>query len=367
MVAEIRCDKCGEFVGTNHTHGHDLRCANCNSRIEIPSAVSMRSVSELPTREIRPGKIEIHDDVHGESVLSQAMPWVLSMFFHVGLGVIMLFFAIICYTPPREKPDASQAKLVDVKPESSIKFNVPKEKKEKAEKKTKAEPVGPKIRPDDVGGQKKPAVDTDKVISVSDAKVGINGPATDRIGGGLIGIDDAVPTDDDNTARADNVVYVIDRSGSMVDTFNRLQYELRKSIALLDEDQRFHVIMFTDGEPMELITRRLISATDDNKLHAGQWIDGVRAEGQTDPAAALERAFAALKGARGTKLIYFLTDGLFRDDKAVLGLLARLNADKSVHINTFLYGDRPDSVAEAVMKQIASDNGGRYDYVNPKE
>ncbi len=362
MVADIRCEKCGKLVGTHHAHGRYLRCANCNNRIEIPSAVSMRSVFELPTRENRPGKIEIHEDSYSEPVLSQAMPWVLSLFFHVGLGVIMLFFTLVCL-PPEPKPETAAARL-SPNIDTPVKFIDPTEDKNPLEKKeNNADPVGPKINIV-FGGRDKSDVAVDRLIGPAGADV--MGPKGVEGIGGLCGTTDIVPGGD-VAARADNVVYVIDRSGSMVDTFNLLQYELRKSIALLDKDQRFHVIMFTDGEPMENLARRLVSATDDNKRQAGRWVNGVRASGQTDPAKALERAFAVLKGAKGTKLIYFLTDGLFEDNKVVLGLLARLNADKSVHINTFLYGDRQDPVAEGVMKQIASDNGGRYDYVNPKE
>ncbi len=105
------------------------------------------------------------------------------------------------------------------------------------------------------------------------------------------------------------VIYVIDRSGSMVDVFDMVKYEMRKSIALLNEDQYFHVIFFSEGQPIETKPRGLVPATDNNKLRCGRWLDEIVPCGQTDPIPALERAFDVLSHADSPKgkLIYLLT------------------------------------------------------------
>jgi uncharacterized protein with von Willebrand factor type A (vWA) domain len=112
-----------------------------------------------------------------------------------------------------------------------------------------------------------------------------------------------------------------------------------------------------------------MSATEKAKLRAVAFLRGKRALRQTDPIPALQRAFAVLKMAdrkRPGKLIYLLTDGVFPDNKAVLQEIRNLNRQKEVHVNTFLYGNRPP-VAAKVMRMIAKENGGQYKYVSGDE
>ena len=54
------------------------------------------------------------------------------------------------------------------------------------------------------------------------------------------------------------------------------------------------------------------------------------------------------------------------DNAAVLAAVRKLNSAGKVHINTYLYGNKPPE-AEKVMKQIAKENGGRFRYVSPEE
>jgi len=169
-----------------------------------------------------------------------------------------------------------------------------------------------------------------------------------------------------------HVVYVIDRSGSMVDTFEQVRQELAISIGELQEIQDFHVILFAEGPPIEYGPKRLVPAAARHKEGVATFLEGVRAEtdakiGGTDPTLALMRAFGVLQGAgKGGKLIYLLTDGEFNNNEMVLAAIRQWNASKSIHINTFLYGRRPPE-AERVMKQIADENGGRYKYVSLDE
>ncbi len=165
------------------------------------------------------------------------------------------------------------------------------------------------------------------------------------------------------------VVFVIDCSGSMVDTFDLLRYEMRRSIAFLSEDQEFHVILFGKGQPIENTPRKLVPATDENKLQCGRWLDEVRPEGQTDPIPALERAFEVLSHADSPKgkLIYLLTDGVFPDNEKVLEFVRSRNSDRSVRINAILYSIRRDEQAVAMLETIASESDGKFLYVNPRD
>ena len=169
-------------------------------------------------------------------------------------------------------------------------------------------------------------------------------------------------------ANAHHIVYVIDRSGSMVETLDTVRTELLISISRLAPKQDFHLIMFAKGLPLEVPARRLMPATAENKEAAAKFLESVRAMGQSDPIPALQRAFAVLARAdkRPGRLIYLLTDGNFPDNAAVLAVLRKLNGGKQVAINTYLYGRRPPE-AEKVMRQIAKEHGGRYRYVSADE
>ena len=156
---------------------------------------------------------------------------------------------------------------------------------------------------------------------------------------------------------ARKIVYVVDRSGSMTDSIDYVKFELKRSIGELSEDKEFHVIFYSSGPPVEMPTRRLVNATERNKQLAFEFIDGVIAQGETDPSEALKRAFDTKP-----ELIYLLTDGEF--DKAIVGLVKQLNSNQQVTVHTigFLY-----QVGEQVLKQIADENNGNYKFVSEKD
>ncbi|MCX5683123.1 MAG: VWA domain-containing protein, partial [Planctomycetota bacterium] len=128
------------------------------------------------------------------------------------------------------------------------------------------------------------------------------------------------------------IVYVVDRSGSMTDSFEFVKYELKRSLQDLPETAQFHILFFSSGPPMEMSARRLMAATDRNRGIAMEFIDSVISTGGTDPVQALERAFAVQPD-----YIYLLTDGEF--DKAIVDYVKRLNVGGRVKVNTigFLY------------------------------
>jgi hypothetical protein len=156
---------------------------------------------------------------------------------------------------------------------------------------------------------------------------------------------------------AARIVYVVDRSGSMTDSIDFVKFELKRSLADLAEDQAFDVLFYSSGPPLEMPPQRLVPATAEWKQRAVTFIDDVIAQGETDPSKALERAFALQPDA-----IYLLTDGEF--DRAIIGLVKRLNAAGKVKVHTigFLY-----NMAEALLKDIAAQNGGQYKFVAEKD
>lgn len=158
---------------------------------------------------------------------------------------------------------------------------------------------------------------------------------------------------------ARHVVYVIDRSGSMINTFEEVRRAVLLSIGRLGSDQDFHVILFADGKAIENPPRRLVPPTEANRLQAADFLAGARAGNQSNPIPALNRAFDVLEEATGGgKLIYLLTDGVFPDGPAILAELANRNRDKQVRIHTYSWG--LDSSGLALLKEIARANGGLF-------
>jgi hypothetical protein len=156
-------------------------------------------------------------------------------------------------------------------------------------------------------------------------------------------------------------VYVVDASDSMNDRgkFERARYELLKSIEQLTSEQRFYVIFYNESAyPMDAAAPLL--ATPDNVAKTTNWINQVEPTGGTNPLPALLLALTIRPDA-----IYFLSDGQF--DPAVMNQLRFRNRPnlkmhiRQVPIHTIAFFDR---IAEAMMRTIARNSGGEYNYVN---
>jgi uncharacterized protein with von Willebrand factor type A (vWA) domain len=162
-----------------------------------------------------------------------------------------------------------------------------------------------------------------------------------------------------------HVIYLIDRSGSMIDGLDAVKDKIIKSVNGLWPQHDFHVIMFADGQPLEKRPMALTPPTEAHKLAVVEFLDKIRAEGTANPINAINRAFDVMDKANANpgKIIYLLTDGSFPDNAAVLKVIRARNAGKDVTINTLLL-DEKSPIAVKVMTHIARENGGQYRYVD---
>jgi len=150
------------------------------------------------------------------------------------------------------------------------------------------------------------------------------------------------------------VVYVVDRSGSMIDTIGPLKRELKRSLSELKPMQKFHVIFFSAGRPVEGPAGSVTWASDRNKRRYFEFIDGIGPEGKTDPQWAVKRALEL-----DPDLIYLLTDGMFR--QSIADRIIELAKARKVRINTIAY------VLERggyLLREIAERTGGIYRFVS---
>jgi hypothetical protein len=156
---------------------------------------------------------------------------------------------------------------------------------------------------------------------------------------------------------ARRIVYVVDRSGSMLNTIEAVKRELRKSVDGLRRGQKFHVIFFNAGPPLENRPKRLVPATGSQKDRLFEFLETIQAEGNTDPIPAMERAFRV-----NPDLIYFLTDGDF--SPVLLERLREINAKKRARIFTIAYVSEGGRV---LLEQIAREHDGDFKYVSEHE
>ena len=151
------------------------------------------------------------------------------------------------------------------------------------------------------------------------------------------------------------IVYVVDRSGSMIDTFAYVQQELKRSISALRRSQKFHVIFFNANRPLENPPKRLVSAILARKEAFFEFLDQVFPRGGTEPQAALRLALA-LK----PDLIYLLSDGV-DFQSGLLGKLDEWNEGRRVRIYTIAYLDRTGS---ELLERIAREHNGEFKFVS---
>ena len=172
-----------------------------------------------------------------------------------------------------------------------------------------------------------------------------------------------------NSGDAQHVIFCIDASGSMAfatgkggSIFDVVRTSLIASINNLTAEQDFHVVMFLNGPPIELRSRRLQSTTPENRAAAEQWLNKVVPHGAgSDPVPSLNRSFDILNAAKGNdKIIFLLTDGAFPNNNAVLKCIRQRNRSKSVHVFTYLYGEQNDEEIIKIMKTIATETGGKF-------
>jgi len=154
-----------------------------------------------------------------------------------------------------------------------------------------------------------------------------------------------------------NIVYLVDRSYSMIGTIEPLKRELKRSIRELQPMQKFHIIFFSAGQPAEGPAGNLTWATDRNKDRYFAFIDAIRAQGATDPQWALQRALQT-----SPDLIYLLTDGIFSDQIATkITQWAKLH---KVKINTIAYVWESGG---GTLRKIAEQTGGVYRFVSGEQ
>lgn len=194
------------------------------------------------------------------------------------------------------------------------------------------------------------AEDSTGVIALLDAAVAPDGAGANEA--------KAVPFGD-----AHKVVYLVDASGSLVDSFPRVLEELESAVTALPKAQAFTVIFFGADGVIEPPPDGLRLADVKNKRELRTWLanDNVSAWGRGDALKALRRAVA-----------YQPNDIVILSDNLIGGQATKEQAQETLDQIDKIVGDRVEKIdviqffdrdPQHLLKQIAERFNGRYDWI----
>jgi len=438
MSIGFRCEECGTLLDARPDSPGKTQCPHCGGNVRMFEA------EEAP-RQPEPIGPSVGQDGQAEdrrtAVFRRLMPWLCSSFLH-GTVMLMLMFTVAVAVPPPPGPPAAPSKPAFTPPEGGKVQPAPvRLSQDRFTLKDGSDSRifdGKKTPRNDSDPLKVGAPKAQSPRGVKDGKGGAGGgrddvqfrtiprwkvPRIDRMFGGgntregLISDKEFIPAgprdngifkgdgsgdpwgpvlvigeipgggeprrSGESGRPVDQVVFVIDHSGSVLPAFDRIIEELKDYVSYLEPTQSFHVVFFARDGYEENPARRLVSATDENKLEAARFLRDVRASGWgSSPIPGLQAAFKAFRAApnKPGRLLYLLTDGDFetsgyeyrrggqvlRGNEAVVAWLRDNNADKAVQVNVVIVGDKPSAETEASMRTIAGQNGGVYHFVEPK-
>jgi hypothetical protein len=158
---------------------------------------------------------------------------------------------------------------------------------------------------------------------------------------------------------ARRIVYIVDRSGSMMGVFDDLREELKRSIDRLRKSQKYHVIFFSTDPPLEAPPGRLVNAIRASKERTFEFIDLTVPEGMTQPIEAMRRAFVL-----NPDLIFFLSDGDVPEAELLKENLRTWNRKENVRIYTIAY---VSSAGRQLLEDIAREHHGSFRFVSEYE
>ncbi len=178
----------------------------------------------------------------------------------------------------------------------------------------------------------------------------------------------APAVDRETEALPKNVVFVLDRSGSMSgEKIQQARDALRFCVDRLDEQDNFEIITFSDN--IRSLGEELQRATPEAVREAHSFIDEIAAAGSTDINAAMALAMARRTEGRPNYIV-MLTDGLptagVTDLEEILANVkdSRDSIDASTRVFVFGVGYDVDT---HFLDRMSLDNGGVATYVRPEE
>ncbi len=169
------------------------------------------------------------------------------------------------------------------------------------------------------------------------------------------------PTDGSDTPV--HIVYAMDTSRSMEDNFKLVKAKdaLKKALASLHPSDTFNIIAFT----REAVTFQddAVPATPENIAYARDYVDGIKTGAGTNFSGAMDVAL----NMSGITYIYVMSDGEPNggiEDFDKLRKYIHSKNTRNIRIATLALGVGERFPGIKLLKAIADESGGTYDYVN---
>ena len=344
-------------------------------------------------------EMEEHDSVDvGEEVsetLAAAVPWAISVMFHAAIVLLTIFVVWTTATKQLSEEVVIPVSYLSKNPGSTIRPHGPQRERPTEQQTSAANSSGlfgartTGAKDDGSDGRSKGGrkFDGDRIgVGGTRGEGGdgiVNGPMMSTTGGkgrlfgdGKSGGGGKYSEYFGTGGNAERVVYLIDASGSLIDSMPLVMMELKRSIMALTPEHKFTVIFFQGSEPKEVGVgiKGLKHATDENKKQICAWIDtdtgNVIPGGLSNPDKALRLALSYRP-----ELIYVLSDNITGqgryevDQRQLLREIALANRSNT-KINAIQYL-RPDPLTRqgmtGTMEMIAKQSGGLFRYVGGRE
>ncbi|MHC4983516.1 MAG: TFIIB-type zinc ribbon-containing protein, partial [Planctomycetota bacterium] len=236
MAIEFRCQKCGKLLSFDTEPGETVRCPHCSKKVAVPEALaSLPHPHVVPDAALQQEQVDEEQPERSErdeviAMMARFMPAVISVFFHAGLALITMLATIIVTGQNVGDEDVKSVKGKVAEKGEKVAHRQTQTGTPNPRQRTPMQPLPTRSQKFSIHQSDSPAPTTWK----GEAQVIIGRP------GGPSGGPGGPPAPwgpkspgrqvgfMDRLARADDVVYVIDKSGSMAaeGAFNLLQLKL---------------------------------------------------------------------------------------------------------------------------------------------
>lgn len=298
----------------------------------------------------------VGEEVH--ATLSVLMPWGISVLFHAALVLFAVFIVWSTVIGPRDEEVIVPIARLSATPGAPLQM-------------TRTERVRTTTR-----STQRRLTPLRQQPNLMDRKVDTEVKLIGMAGGAATPFSGLTASSEFNTTfmgtggNARDIAFIIDASGSLLDTFPFVVQELRKSIQQLSARQRFTVVFFQGDDAIEVPPRGLKRATPENKQLVLNWLSQRRVQprGGSSPVKAIRLALEYKPD-----LMYMLSDNITGagrgqyeiDQQRLIDQIDQTNTT-GTKINTiqFLYRDPLEEYGlPGTLKLIAERSGGIYKFV----
>jgi hypothetical protein len=352
------------FAQSNDADGEPAaEDATSGSRPSDQEHAEAAPVSDEPTADRDP-----EEEEEASAMVADLLPWTISILFHAGLVLLASFIIWTTQAAEEEKKIIPSTQLGET----------PNAQLETTSTETETQSSKAQAESSESSADLQSTVDTSSSLIAANSASGSTSPfgsgAGESGGTGFMG--------QKVGGNVEKLVFLIDASGSLIDSLPYVIRELKTTIQELSPQQKFTVIFFRgenlfDQPVLEVPVpeRGLKEASSRTKELVNEWITlsngNIVPGGEAPPIAAIRQALRY----RPELLVLLSGDiigtGIHQiDQKKLLEEIKQINtANTKINTIQFLYPDPLASVPgmKGTMKLIAEQSGGRYKFVDEDE